>query len=406
LLYAEADIVIEGEWEGDRAGTRLGAGGDLNGDGKDDFAFTAPGRAFDDGRAGVVYVFSGDRTGTMVADEGLATIAPPSLVEGAPSDVAIGDVNGDGVGDLVVGVARWGPLATSSAGDVYILHGPLGSGDHTYQDGIRLAGTGQRDNAGVRVDVTGDINGDSIVDLLVVAPRADTSERLCCDEGRLFVVYGPIESSASLAESSVIIEGERTGDIGNATTVDANGDGFDDIAISGPGDRVAVFFGPIDGTISIAQADVVLMADRWPTLGNISSLKDTTGDGRRDLLIGTGQEVVVLAGGHLASSSLSDFHGVIFGSGRGASAGDFNGDGWGDIVVGSDRGPFHLFYGPVRGETDTAAAQLVLESAGEEGQVEVIPAGDPNGDGIGDLLVGHDRAHRAGAVYVYFGRGM
>lgn len=191
----------------DDSGHAVSGAGDVNGDGIDDLQIGAPGGAQG---YGAVYVVFGHSTGFPAAFD-LASLWPPTgdgslgfVLRGSTRVEAVGfsvneagDVNADGIDDLVVA----SPSAQDGAGRSYVVFGraggfpaqfdlsrlaPQNGGDGT--EGFVLVGEGENDGAGTSVSSAGDVNGDGVDDLIIGAPEANPNGR--DGAGESYVVFG------------------------------------------------------------------------------------------------------------------------------------------------------------------------------------------------------------------------
>lgn len=379
-----------------------------------------------------------------------------------------GDVNGDGLADLIVGA----PLASTNGtqtGRSYVVFGTTStdaielSAVAAGQGGFLLDGGPGADNSGWAVDTAGDVNGDGLDDLIVGAPYADGT---VVDSGRSYVVFGKVDtatvelSAVAQGAGGFLLNGE-TGfgaGLGVSGAGDVNGDGRDDLLVGGPfvtnPGRTYVVFGKADtdavelGAVGIGIGGFGINGgmDNDVAGRHLSGAGDVNGDGLDDIVVGdpfadpnggdSGSSYVVFG---KADTSLVDLSGVEQGRGGfvmhgeapndqagGAvgGAGDINGDGLADIIVGA---PLADPNGEVSGRTyvvlgkvDTNAVQLGAVAAGQGGFVidgvapgeasgdAVANAGDVNGDGRDDLIVGAPFAGPEGGYYgssyVVFGK--
>ncbi|QCI79622.1 hypothetical protein E6W36_08955 [Hankyongella ginsenosidimutans] len=319
--------------------------------------------------------------------------------EAGPSVSNAGDVNGDGIDDLIVG-APSNDAGGTSAGAAYVVYGRSGGLNDinlnalTAADGFRILGDAAFDYAGSSVSNAGDVNGDGLDDLIVGAFFKDTGDT---DSGAAYVVYGRSGGLSNLdlttltaADGYRIIGVERSDYAGKSVSGagDVNGDGIDDLIIGAPkefylgGNRGSayVIYGRSGGRSTL-------------DLGNLS-----TTDGFR-----------------FTDSYAYDPLGNSV-----SSAGDVNGDGIDDLIVGApsndaggiNAGAAYVIYGRSGGLSDldltalTAADgfRIIGDAAGNRAGYSVSNAGDVNADGIDDLIVGAFGNTSAGAAYVIFGR--
>lgn len=318
----------------------------------------------------------------------------------------IGDINGDGIGDLVIGAHLASPNDVSAAGRVYVVFGRDGdfpaSVDLATLDGsngFRLNGVAAGDHAGQSVGAAGDINGDGIDDLVIGANLADPNGN--SRAGSSYVVFGRdtgFPAVMDLAEldgaNGFRLDGEATLD-GSGTSVsragDVNGDGIDDLVIGASGSDHA-------GN-GAGSAYVVFGSSAFSATMSLAALNGSNGfrmDGA--------------AAGERAGNSVS-------------AAGDVNGDGVDDLIIGAfrandDAGSAFVVFGR---ETPFLATlslgslngvngfRIDGVSMGDFAGRSVAGAGDIDGDGLDDLIIGADRAdpggrEDAGSVYIVFGR--
>ena len=376
----EGTATIIGD-SGATAGYAISAG-DADGDGSSDVLISAPWHEVGDEDSGVVYLFSGPVLGQLALADADARMIGEAELDYAGMDVSLsGDVNGDGLCDALIG-AEYANANGLNSGSVYLVEGPIsGTVDLTNAD-TEFEGLAQEDYTGYAVDHAGDVDGDGHGDLLIGAPGDNTGG---IDAGMVYLVYGPPPAGdveISVADAS--FRGESADDLAGfslSRAGDVDADGFDDILIGAPGDdsngdnagKVYLFHGPVNGPTALNSADAGFIGE--------------------------------YAGNGVA------WEGTV------TAAGDVNGDGFDDVVVGAIgnttmgtfQGAAYLLYGPLSGTTDLADAdakfkgELAYDYAGR-----VSAAGDVNGDGYSDFLVGADMGGtgRAGAAYLIYGGGI
>jgi hypothetical protein len=295
---------------------------------------------------------------------------------------------------------------------------------------------GQQDAfLGVSVARAGDVNGDGVDDLAVGAYQYDNGQ---LDEGRALVYAG---SPAGLSNTPLwTMEGNQAGAFFGrrvAGAGDVNGDGFDDLLVSATSfdngqaneGRVFLYLGSAAGPRTTPA---------WTWEGNqaeaacgisIAGAGDVNRDGRDDVLIGTANwdaaqadagkaELFLGAAGGLQPSPAWTFAGGQADELLGlsvAAAGDLNRDGYGDAVVGatgwsngeSGEGRALVFHGRASGLGSTPAWSGEGGQAGAAFGQSVSGAGDTNGDGWDEVIVGarvYDRGETdEGAAFVYAG---
>ena len=426
---AVADLRVTGEAAGDQFGAAVGTAGDVNGDGYADIVVGA--RLNDAGGtdAGRAYVFLGGASPDTIPDIAFTGRAAGDFlgmeVGGA------GDVNDDGYDDVIVG-APLCDAAGADAGQAYVYYGGLrldAVADAT------LTAEAAGDRFGFTVGTAGDVDGDGRADVVVGAYQNDTAGS---NAGRVYVCY--LDPPPAAARPGLALAGAGTmGFFGCAvgTAGDVNGDGHPDVIVgesrndAGATDAGAAYvhFG---GPGADNVADLVMTGTHTNEyLGwAVGTAGDMNGDGYDDFVVGatngyalggmvpTGVAYVFFGGPTPDAVADLELSGAANGDQFGYSvgtAGDVNGDGYDDVVVGAPRndtpgtdgGRAYVFYG---GAAPDATVDLTLSGAasGDQFGYSVGTAGDVNGDGYDDVVVGapvHDvpGSLEVGAVYVYFG---
>jgi FG-GAP repeat/FG-GAP-like repeat len=377
---------------------------DVNGDGYADVVVGAWGASNDTGRA---YVYLGSPSG-LSTTAATSLTGPYTNAEYGFSVASAGDVNGDGYADVAVGTDLGGRV------DVY-----LGSGAGvSTTPATTLTGPGNYGNFGSSVASAGDVNGDGYADVVVGAPGVSNGT------GRASVYLG--SASGLSSTPSVVLtgpDGENGGFGGSvAGAGDVNGDGYADVVIGASGvsnstGRAYLYLGGPSG-LSTTPAAVLTGPDAYGDFGqSVSSAADVNGDGYADVVVGapgvssgTGGAYVFLGGASgLSTTPVASYTGPggsggIFGISV-ASTGDVNDDGYADLVVGAGwDSSAYVYLGEPSGLSPTPVATLTGPDAPDEGfGIAVASAGDVNGDGYSDLIVGADFANDIGRAYVYEG---
>jgi hypothetical protein len=443
-----AGFVLHGANAGDLLGIPRDVG-DVNGDGIDDIIIGAVG-ADPDGRtnAGESYVVFGRRTGFPAAFE-LSSLHPEAGGDGTQGFVlkgvhkgdasglagGMGDVNGDGINDIIIAATQASPNGSDGAGEVYVVFGrstgfpaafelnslfPIAGGDGT--QGVVIQGVAAGDRLRISQIRPGDINGDSIDDILLGAEYADPNGRI--DAGQSYVIFGHTTGFPAIFDLSglfpaaggdgtegFVLQGLDAGDTAGRASAgagDVNGDGIRDIIISG-------YKGGPDGKPEAGETYVVYgRTTGFPAAFELRSLFPAAG--------GNGTQGFVLTGVKAGDRG-----------GFGVGVGDVNGDGRDDLLISghladpqgrTSAGEIYVVYGrernfpatfelrrlfPAVGGNGTEGFVTQGANAGDEFGYTITGVGDVNGDGIDDFLIGSRFAdpngvQDAGESYVIFGR--
>jgi hypothetical protein len=357
------------------------------------------------------------------------------------------DSDGDGSNELAIGaVYQNQPYVT--AGAVYIVNGPL-YGDMVISNHLsKIVGHQSHAYAGTAVDTRTDLDGDGTDDLLVSAALVDYNNDI---NSGVFAFSLPFVGQGSLTDAQSEFTAEQNSYFGYAisTSSDLNGDGHSDILVGSPDFQgmgiVHAFFGPFPGSVDDDDANITFeLAANQPgaLLGSVlDSSGDVNGDGLQDVLIGVAYMDDNGPNSGTAFLSLSPFeeteyldldsialhgeHGAGVGNTLGdlagtsvSFAGDVNADGYDDILIGAPGypaflndwlGATYLNHGPLpqAGNLSNSDVRILGEHFGDNSGGSVSSAGDVNGDGFGDILIGASGddtgASGAGAVYLLYG---
>ena len=482
-LETGSQMKIRGAASGDLAGYSVAGAGDVNGDGIPDVILGAMWADNPGGQdSGSAYVVFGTRSKTTVNLASLGSagfkIQGPA---GAPNPGAnagisvdgVGDMNGDGLADVIVGAWMADSNGRSNSGSAYVVFGKassttvdlgaLGSG------GFSIDGAAQGDSAGSSVAGAGDVNGDGIPDVVVGADNDGPRDRA----GAAYVVFGKASTTPvdlltfglpGVGHPGFRIDGAQEGDfVGDAVSGagDVNGDGRPDVVVgaSGADINARVDSGSAYVVFGKSSTDPVQLATFGTPVGNagfridgaaagdqtgtaVADTGDVNGDGRPDVVIGapetddngagSGSAFVVFGSSSLATVDLAAlgargyrmngagaqyFAGVSVGG-----AGDVNGDGRPDTIVGAfGRDVWTGSAYAVDGRSATTTVGLgALDMGGftmdgtqqqDEAGSAVDGVGDMNGDGRADVVVGADLwattpngTNQPGSVYVVPGQ--
>jgi len=411
-------------------GSSVGGLGDLDGDGYDDVVIGSRGYDGSATNGGLVELFTGSASG-------LGSTAADSL-EGATRNDGFGqtllagpDLNGDGVGDLVLGTSNYVyiyldtasgfPTSYSQrisgtwpggAGDVdadgyadlfwgYSLYGSIavyddpGTADGVDTDPSQASWIvdSYTTEMGLTVGDADDINGDGYGDLVV---------------GNLYTPFLALGSPDGYDHGDFSYLGYSSGAAASSPIGDSDGDGYDDVVVC-TSYACTLFYGSASGasdSLSLSTSGSAVASGDFDGDGHLDFAVGNSGSHRTDVWMGTASGVTAAYDLRLSSTSGSLF-------GQALATGDFDGDGADDLVVGapdarvtlSAEGTASVFMGSSTGLSTTADVTIAGDSA--SANCGTVAAGDVNGDGYDDLVLACPSAHvdtdTQGQVRLYLG---
>jgi hypothetical protein len=340
---------------------------------------------------------------------------------------AAGDMNGDGLGDLLVGAK--GGIQDDRTGSAYLVYGASGlaeAKDEVVSEDMGAALLHVVPGFGSAVAGLGDIDGDGHPDIAIGAPNVAEGAQ---QGGAVLLFSGPVVSGSDAATASAVILGRAPfAHLGTSVAAagDLNGDSRSDLLVGTPhwGTHegaslgvAAVYLGPITGELSLLNANlkIVGQTDQRQVGSALCGPGDLDGDGLDDWLVAydtdQGGNVAWVSGvltGELTISDLTDRiestkPGVSFGAVL-APAGDVDNDGLADFLVGvpeqgsRQQGIASLFTARVSGAMapSSASAHFTGRDASENQGTSVAGDFDWDADGWLDVLVGGQRGEGPG----------
>ncbi|HEX4824204.1 MAG TPA: FG-GAP-like repeat-containing protein [Candidatus Polarisedimenticolaceae bacterium] len=422
---------------GARFGSSLAAAGDVNGDGYSDVMVAA--YAYDDGETdeGKVFLYYGGPSGLSTTPAWTAQSNQAGGGMGS-SCAAAGDVNDDGYGDVIIGAYTYDHGATDAGAAFIWLGGPSGLGaDGTPANAAWVVyGTQTNEHLGQRVARAGDVNKDGYDDVIVGAPGYSGAAK---GDGAAFVYHGSATVPSTVPNWTGTVSGVHAGaGFGSAvaTAGDVNGDGYDDVIVGAPNyaatltDEGAIFvYRGSAGGLSTSVSFQANGGEAGALLGySVAGVGDENGDGYADFAAGAPHadgngftdcgKIELWVGGSGTPLDLWQFFAPQNSAQLGFSlsaAGDVNGDGFADILAGSDvwdgtftdEGRAWLFLGKSGTPSSTPSWTVDGGQAFAYAGDAVSGAGDVNGDGYSDVIVGvygwDDAQADSGDARVYLG---
>ena len=369
------------QWDGQmgaRFGCSVSTAGDIDGDGIPDILVGARNEK-------AVYIYSG-------ADGSLIRKITPTPDKGNFGSIVstAGDVDGDAVPDIIVGTGNYARSGSYGNGSVYVYSGANGSLIHQWSS---PSSTSAR--FGCSVSTAGDVNGDAVPDIIVGASSDGVQ-----NHGAAYVYSGADGSLIHQFDGRV-----SSGWLGSSvsTAGDIDSDGIPDILVgacfdfsTGWGGTAYVYSGANGSIIMVISTPLSSFPNSVATAGDID------GDGIPDILTAGGYLNAPNQQQSFAYSGASGFpiHSFLT-SDSIAPAGDIDGDGIPDIILGI-YDESHAWNGKVR--VYSGANRWLIHQWDDQNGYSASTAGDVNGDGISDVLIGSPAVNNySGSACVYSG---
>jgi hypothetical protein len=409
------------------AGSRVTSAGDVNGDGYSDVLLSTAGYDGPDPQLvnqGIVNLHLGSPTGIDPIPH-RSFYGGQQLAEMGSSIACAGDVNGDGYSDILLGARYYGQ---SYEGAVFVYHGSKDGITGGYASMLK---SNQADAwFGIAVASAGDVNGDGYSDIMIGCEWYDNGQT---DEGLVFIYHGGAEGIGT-NESLTLTNGKTGAQMGLsiATAGDVNADGYSDVVVGAPyfddgqaGEGAAfVYYGSVDGLTTINYHKLHKGQANAYFGGSVAGAGDINGDGYDDVIVG--------AKNYSAGESEEGAVFIYYGSNSGvdpnaslaglqvnkasahlgftvAGAGDVNRDGYADFIAGAptytNTGNVFLYYG----SSQTIGNPVSIQGPQNDKHFgeAIAAAGDVNGDGFADIIIGAWAANYGqqgeGAAYIYHG---
>lgn len=404
-----------------RYGHSVSSAGDVNADGFDDVligSYQWSGEAPQEGRA---YLYLGGPSGLSTMPAWVADPTNRDAGRFGVSVAGVGDLNGDGFADVVVGAESYSGMLGPEEGRAYVFYGS--SAGLPSAASLELSSEQLQSNLGLPVAGVGDVNGDGFADVMLGARYwngAAPDGSVLANEGRAYLYLGgpmgvaptptlrldPTDQSFASFATSI------------ASAGDVNGDGFGDVIIGSYGfdgefvdeGRMDLFLGSAAGLVATPQLTSHSLNQDTARYGAVAGAADVNGDDLGDLLIGAGSFDTPDASNRgtvevLASSDAGRFASLVTEpTGLGGTAfgyatslvGDFTGDGLAELGIGAfgydaqqrGEGAVMLYFGRRGGWSTTPFIAEPTDQLFAQFGGSLSTAGDVNGDGFQDLVVG------------------
>ncbi len=400
-------------------GYSVSALGDINNDGFDDFVFSNDTSAPGQNHSYVVFgsatgIPSGSVPGLIDTTISIRPNPTPGTNASLSTVAGIGDFNGDGVEDYIVGQSN-NIIGGIASGTAAIISGANGVNARQFS-----AGAGAGAELGSDVDGVGDLNNDGYADVVVGAAGFDAGN------GRAYVINGSNASWGTPLPQTTFISGTGFEFFGTSVTGlgDFNGDGYSDFAVGAPSfgadlGRVRIYEGTKTGTSTLLGG---INGAPGQFLGlEVDGVGDVNGDGLSDMMVGGNNTAAIYFGGDTTTPDITFNPLPGYTLSGGGAAGDFNGDGFKDFTISladANDTKTYVVLGKVGGfnvdinylKNPGNAFELQYDKANSGDILKVSSVGDVNGDGYDDLAIGVPDANGGeaqgnGGVVIVNGRG-
>jgi hypothetical protein len=446
---------------GDYAGFSVSNAGDFNNDG---YADVVIGASYVNSQTGEIFIIYGSNTmsaniftDAITGEQGMKIFGANSGDYAGFSLCGGSDLNNDGIADIVIGAI----YANGGLGGAYVIYGsktPLPVvhlASLSASIGYAIIGVGYYGYTGLSVSSSGDFNRDGYKDILVGAPYFNNinGNTKVFYVGSAYIVFGQDSGQNSFNLAGVSAINQLNSGTVSATVVsipgDINLDGYLDVVVGVPSSNsytgsAYVMYGGKNGFRSIPRVDQMQLSQGFSITGtsagdklgsSVSGAGDVNADGIQDFIVGapyatnTVGNAYILYGANatnrpnLLLSSLTSQDGIkLTGVSAGDSlgwsvsnAGDFDGDGYDDVIIGaphaSDVGVSYIIFGSPNISTYTINLAMpskyfiTIQGAADTSLsgYSVGGAGDFNNDGYDDVIIGAPYEGGSGVAYIVFG---
>ncbi|MES2772772.1 MAG: FG-GAP-like repeat-containing protein [Bacteroidota bacterium] len=384
-------------------GYSVAGAGDMDGDGFGEIIIASKTYSSNQYEEGAAFIYKGSAAGIDLIP--VTTIESNFSFAGVCSVASAGDVNGDGYSDVVMGMENYGPRGALAVrlGSPKKLTDPFNHKITSNQANAQL---------GSSMAMVGDVNGDGYGDFVAGAPLYDLGQT---DEGVAIFYYGSASGPNGITQTLQQNQAGAAFGSSIAAAGDVNGDGYADVIIGAPqyssstlGGAAFLYYGSQNGLVNPVLLEISQANAAFGT--SVSSAGDLNGDGYSELIVGApycdaGQQdegmAFIFYGYHtgispVAGSALQANQSDALFATSVANAGDVNGDGYGDVIVGApfydngqtNEGAAFIYYGSLVGVNETVAETLQANQDNANFGTAVACAGDVDGNGYADVMVG------------------